>query len=181
MSTVLQAAEQMELSSEARAELQPSISGSAAVRALIERELIQDALKLQARLLPKRYAVAWLCQCARGQPLSFEDKAGSLLAEQWVRDPSEANRRAAFEFANRGGYRTCGTWIAAAAGWSGGSLAPVSQSVPVPPPDHLTAKAAVAAVNLLAALVESEFDARRLAFIEHAMTLLGDAPAGGLG
>lgn len=179
MSPIIQAAEQMDVSKEAIAALHPTMSTGSAVTALMNVDLIHDALKLVARSLPKRYAVAWLCQCARGQSLSFEDKAGALLAEQWVRDPSEANRRAAFEFANRGGYRTCGTWIAASAGWSGGSLAPTSQTVPVPPPDYLTAKAVVAGINLLAARVEAEFDARRRAYIDQAMTLLGEASAGG--
>lgn len=180
MSPLMLAAEQMEISGEALSLLDPDMSATNAIAKLVSQDLLQDALKLEARLLPKRYAVAWACQCARGQLSSFEDKAGAQLAEQWVRDPSEANRRAAFEFANRGGYRSCGTWIAASAGWSGGSLAPSAQTMPVPPPDQLTAKAVVAAINLLAAMVEPEFDARRRTFITQALALLGEAPAGGL-
>jgi len=172
MSAIIEASTQMELSTEATSLLRADMLPASAVQALLAADLTADALKLLARLLPKRYAVAWLCQCARGQLKTHEDKAGAALAESWVRDPSEANRRAAFEFANAGGYKSCGTWLAAAAGWSSGSLAPASQSTPVPPAEHLTARAAVAAITLLAALDEPHFSERRTAYIGHALTLL---------
>ena len=129
-------------------------------------------------MLPKRYAVAWLCQCARDQPLAIEDKAGAALAEAWVRDPGEEQRRAALDFANAGEYRSLGAWIAAAAGWSGGSLAPAAQEVAVPPAEHLTARAVVAAINLMAALDMATFAERRNGFIERAMVLLNTGGGG---
>jgi hypothetical protein len=176
--SILQAARQMEVSAEAAVRLRADMAPQAAVQALLAAGHTQDALKLLARLLPKRYAVAWLCQCARDEALEAEDRAGASLAEQWVRDPSEPNRRAAFDFATAGGYRSLGAWLAAAAGWSGGSLAPASQATPVPPAEHLTARAAVAAINLLAARVSEAFEARRLAFIGHAVGLLEAERAG---
>jgi hypothetical protein len=184
MSLVMQACTQMELSGEGRARLQPQMTPQSAVQALLDAGATQDALKLLARLLPKRYAVAWLCQCARDQPLSLEDKAGASLAEKWVRDPSEENRRAAYEFANAGDYESLGAWLAAAAGWSGGSLAPAAQETPVPPAEHLTARATVVAVNQLAMLVADQAAARRAAFIDRALALLASGaganqPAGG--
>jgi hypothetical protein len=172
MSAVIHASVQMELSPPASALLRADMTAQAAVQHLLAAGEAQDALKLLARLLPKRYAVAWLCQCARDQPLTQEDRAGASLAEQWVRDSSESNRRAAFEFANAGGYKSLGAWIAAAAGWSSGSLAPAAQETPAPPADHLTARATVAAINLMAALDTTQFGARRVAFIERAMSLL---------
>lgn len=172
MSAIMQASIQMELSEPANALIRPDMSAQAAVQTLVDAGQVQDALKLLARLLPKRYAVAWLCQCARDQALDPEDRAGASLAERWVREPNESNRRAALEFANAGGYKSAGAWVAAAAGWSGGSLAPASQETPVPPADHLTACAAVAAINMLAALVLEKFEARRAGFIEPAMNLL---------
>lgn len=177
MSVVTQASLQMGLSALASAKLRPEMTPQAAVQTLLDAGDTQDALKLLARLLPKRYAVAWLLQCARDQQLGLEDKAGASLAEKWVREPNEDNRRAAFEFANAGGYRSLGAWLAAAAGWSGGSLAPATQERAVPPPEHLTARATVAAINLMAALVSEQFEARRGAFIERAMSLL-DASTG---
>ena len=179
MSSVMQASIQMELSEPASALLRPEMTAQAAVQALAEAGQVQDALKLLARLLPKRYAVAWLCQCARDQPLDPEDRAGASLAEKWVREPNESNRRAAFEFATAGGYKSAGAWVAAAAGWSGGSLAPASQETPVPPADHLTACAVVAAINMLAALDVDTFATRRAAFIKPAMNLLNGEGATG--
>ena len=181
MSNIMQASAQMKLSAPAQAQLRPDMTAPAAVQALLDAGQVQDALKLLARLLPKRYAVAWLCQCARNQSLDPEDKAGASLAEKWVREPNESNRRAAFEFANAGGYKSTGAWLAAAAGWSGGSLAPASQETVVPPPDHLTACAVVAGINMLAALDIEQFEARRSGFIEPAMNLLnggGGNPGG---
>ena len=177
MSAILEASMQMDLSPEASAQLRPEMTAQAAVQTLVAAGQVQDALKLLARMLPKRYAVAWLCQCARDQALDAEDKAGASLAEKWVREPNESNRRAAFEFANAGGYKSAGAWVAAAAGWSGGSLAPASQQTPVPPADHLTACAVVAGINMLAALVIDKFESRRIAFIEPAMKLLNGAGA----
>lgn len=178
MSAILQASLQMGLSPGASAHLRPEMTPQAAVQTLLDGGEAQDALKLLARLLPKRYAVAWLCQCAREQPLELEDKAGASLAEKWVREPTESNRRAAFEFANSGGYKSLGAWLAAAAGWSGGSLAPATQQTPVPPPEHLTACATVAAVNLMAALVAENFVARRAEFMARALGLLGAGEPG---
>lgn len=172
MSTIMQASMQMELSDPARALLRADMSAPVAVQTLLDADQVQDALKLLARLLPKRYAVGWLCQVARDQALDPEDKAGASLAEKWVREPNESNRRAAFEYATAGGYKSAGAWIAAAAGWSGGSLAPASQETAVPPAEHLTACAVVAGINMLAALVLDTFEVRRMGFIEPAMALL---------
>lgn len=179
MSNIKQAAARMDLADEACALLRDDMAPRAAVQALLDAGEVPSALKLLARLLPKRYVVAWLCQIARDQKLSVEGRAGASLAEKWARDPSEANRRAAFEFANAGGYKSLGTWLAASAGWAGGSMAPADQATPVPPPEHLTAVAAVAAVNLLAALVAEQFATRRMEFIQRAMDLLGQPKGAG--
>ena len=108
MSAVMRACQEMEIPAEACALLSPAMSPHAAVSALVEAGQIREALKLLTYLLPRRYVVAWLCQCARGEALDDEDRAGAALAEQWVRDPSERNRRAAYEFANAGGYESIG-------------------------------------------------------------------------
>lgn len=179
MSGILQASMQMGLSSPASAHLRPEMTPLTAVQSLLAADETEDALSLLACLLPKRYAVAWLCQCARDQPLDLEDKAGASLAEKWVREPTESNRRAAYEFANSGDYKSLGAWLAAAAGWSGGSLAPAAQQTPVPPPEHLTACATVAAINKMAALVGERFAPRRMEFINRALGLLGNVDTAG--
>jgi hypothetical protein len=177
MNAIEKACVDMELSAPARAQLDTAQPAQAAVRVLLDGGQPQDALKLLARLLPKRYVVAWLCQCARGEALSPEDRAGAALAEKWVREPNETNRRAAFAFAQAGGYASLGAWLAAAVAWSGGSLAPPTQDTPVPPAEHLTARAAVAAINLLAAQQPALFEARRHGYALHALELLAGGAA----
>lgn len=179
MPTIMQASDEMQLSPAARAHLAPAMTPRAAVQALLDEGEVQDALKLLACLLPKRYAVAWLCQCARDGALGLEDRAGVSLAEAWVRDPGEGNRRAALDFANAGGYQSIGAWVAASVGWSGGSLAPAEQETPVPPAEHLTARAVAAAINMIAALAGAEFAPRRRVFIARALDLLKTEQAAG--
>ena len=74
-----------------------------------------------------------LTQCVRA--LIGEGGADEALraAETWVRTPEDDNRRAALWIANDSDRRKPTTWLAFAAGWSGGSLLPADQK-PVPPP-----------------------------------------------
>ena len=121
---------------------------------LLAKDLPVDALVVIAHALPKRYVVAWACDClksllAKDPKASDMDRAGLSLAQQWLADPTEENRRAASEFAQRGELATPGAWIEASAGWSGGSLAPRGYDV-IAPPDSLPADAAVAALRLAA-------------------------------
>ena len=172
---VADACEQMDIDPAARALLAPAMAPATAVQQLLHAGQVQAALQLAARLLPKRYVVAWLCQCARGEVLPPETRAGAMLAERWLREPSEGNRRAAYEFASAGGYRSVGAWLAASAGWAEGSLAPAAQAAAVAPPEHLVARAAVAALNLMAAEQPHDFQPRRRGYVEQALALLGAA------
>ncbi|KAB7764179.1 DUF6931 family protein [Xanthomonas maliensis] len=174
---LLQACAQMQLSAPARALVQPAMAPQAAVASLLAHGHDADAIRLLARLLPKRYAVAWLCQCVRDEALDEEDRAGAALAEQWVRAPNEPHRRAAQAFAQAGEHASLGAWLAAAVAWSGGSLAPPEQATPVPPPDHLTACAVAAALTLLAARVPAQLAARRGGYVAHALDLLASGRA----
>ncbi|MCF7749277.1 hypothetical protein KQ945_00865 [Bacillus subtilis subsp. subtilis] len=171
------ACDQMEVDPPARALLSAGMPALQAVQTLLDAGCVQAALQVSARMLPKRYVVAWVCQCARAETLAPESRAGAMLAERWLRDPSESNRRAAYEFANAGGYRDLGAWLAASAGWAEGSLAPVRQPTVVAPPDHLTARAAVAALNLLAALDLDQFPSRRRGYAQQALGLLAGGAA----
>ena len=148
---------------------------------LLERGLLTDALVLVARVLPKRYVVAWACECfksllpGRAQANSV-DRAGLALAQQWLTDPAEENRRAALEFAAAGEFATPGAWLAASAGWNGGSLLPRGYD-PIPPPDHLPAEAAVAALRL-AASQGPDYAGLVNAFVLRALQIFAPAPQG---
>lgn len=139
-----------------------------------------DALALVAQVLPKRYVVAWACDCfktalADDPEASDVDRAGLALAQQWLSEPSEDNRRAALEFAERGELRTPGAWIAASAGWTGGSLLPRGYD-PIAPPDHLPAEAAIAALRLTAAR-GPDYAATINGFVTRAIQIFGPAVA----
>jgi hypothetical protein len=67
-----------------------------------------------------------------------------------VRTPEDDNRRAALGIANDADRRKPTTWLAFAAGWSGGSLLPADQK-PVPPPPGACAMAANSAIMLAVA------------------------------
>jgi uncharacterized protein DUF6931 len=172
MTSILDAAGQMQLSARAQRALQPGMEPRAAVQVLLDAGLAPDALALLARLLPRRYAVAWVCQCAGQQALGEHDRTGVALAQAWVREPSEQHRADAAEFAKTHRYKTIGAWTAAAAGWSGGNLNP-RHAQPTPPPEHLTALAAMAAISYLSALVADQFALRRAGFVRDALGLLG--------
>jgi hypothetical protein len=143
---------------------------------LLERGLSADALAVVARTLPKRYVVAWACECFKGVLASLPaasnvDRAGLALAQQWLMEPTEEKRRAALEFAEAGEFSTPGAWIAASAGWTDGSLLPRGYD-PIPPPDHLPAEAAVAALRL-AASHSTDYAGAISGFITRALQIFG--------
>jgi len=119
-------------------------------RRLVARAHRFDAIVYTACLLPRREAVWWGCQCVRALQGNRTDDA-LLAAEAWVREPEEATRRAALTIGWSGDMRNAATWLALAAGQSGGSIAPEGAQ-PVPPPPHATALDVKAGVIL--ALVE---------------------------
>jgi hypothetical protein len=121
--------------------------------ALVTARLPDDAIRFLAAALPKREAIGWGVLCVKDVlPKSLEPAAAKALAaaESWVKEPTEANRRTAEAAADTAGYDTpCGC-LAAAAFWSGGSLAP-PHLPPVPPKDELTGTAIAGAIKLATA------------------------------
>jgi hypothetical protein len=109
-----------------------------------------DAIIYTACLLPRREAVWWGCQCVRALRPDKTDDA-LLAAEAWVRDSDEPQRRAALDIATAGDAGAPTTWLARAAGLSGGSLT-AEGSHPVRPAPEATAVALKAGIIL--ALVE---------------------------
>ena len=62
------------------------------------------------------------------------------FAEAWVEEPEEPRRRKALASGNAGDTRSSATWVALAAGWSGGSIVPDDKGYAPAPPEQ-TAKA----------------------------------------
>ncbi len=108
-----------------------------------------DATVFIAYLLPRREAVWWALQCVRAMLGASADDEALRAAETWVRAPDEDNRRAALAAANAGDLSAPTTWLAFAAGRSGGSLSPPDQP-PMPAPRSACAMAANTAVMMAA-------------------------------
>ena len=121
----------------------------------------RDAILFLSCLLPRREAVWWAARCVRA--LIGEGGADEALraAETWVRAPEDDNRRAALSAANASDRRKPTTWLAFAAGWSGGSILPADQK-PVSAPPGACAMAANAAIMLAAAAGDPRSVARRI-------------------
>lgn len=95
-----------------------------------------------AYALEKRTAVWWLTQCIEQVEsiLDDHDRLMLQLAEKWVQDPSDANRRQAMAHAEKLEMSTPSCWAGVGAFWSGGSMAPPDAPV-VEPKDNLAGKA----------------------------------------
>ena len=124
-------------------------------KGLLSSGKLADALTFCAYLLPRREAVWWACASVRRlQPdIPREDADGLRAAEAWVATPDDEHRRAALAIGTQGDSNHPATWLALAAGWSGGVQACGAKQLPVPA--YMTARAARIAVFLSAAKVGS--------------------------
>jgi len=115
----------------------PPVEGAPSLdhaRLLLGSPRPHDAVLFIAHLLPRRETVWWGLQCARGMLGAAAEDAAFRAAEAWVRAPEEDARRAALAAFEAGDMRSPTTWLAFAAGWSGGSVtAPDQDPLPAPP------------------------------------------------
>jgi hypothetical protein len=114
---------------------------------VVESGELDRAVGLCAYLLPRREAVWWGCRAVKTiipQRTREEDEA-IAVAETWVREPEEDRRTTALDYGMRASSRLPTTWLALAAGWSGGTRYAGSGTM-VPTQPHQTAQAVRAAV-----------------------------------
>ena len=145
---------QFELSADAKALLDDRISPDGFLDLLIEKGHFTDAIRMLALALPKREAVWWAATCVRATLPADAPSAvleGLKAAEAWVSKPTEENRWAAKERAERAGLDKPAGWPGMGAFWSGGSMvaAHLPQMLPGP---AFTANAVAGAVLMAAAL-----------------------------
>jgi len=76
------------------------------------------------------------------------------FAEAWVEDPDEHRRRKALSAGTVGDPKSPATWVALAAGWSGGSIVPEEMGH-VPADPEQTAKAVRVAVFIALSRIEA--------------------------
>lgn len=161
----LEPARQCRLSQPARLLLDDGMTPAAYLDALIAGGHQRDAVLFLAQALPAREAVWWGCVCARASLTGDAPPpvaAAQDAAQDWVYQPTDANRRRAFECAQATDFQWPSSWAAVAAFWSGGSMAPPGAPA-VPPAPNLAGDAVSAAVILSAVWHRPELAPARLA------------------
>ena len=118
---------------------------------------LDKAVGFCAFLLPRREAVWWGCRTVKTfiPERSAQEEEAIRVAEEWVREPEDERRVAALELGQRASSKLATTYLALAAGWSGGRLTVgADEAVPVPP--HQTAQVVRAAVLIAACRVHMD-------------------------
>jgi hypothetical protein len=143
--------EGVELTDPARELIDDTIEIPPYLDKLAAEKLFPDALTTVAAWLGKRKAVWWGAECiaaACGERL--EAQADLLaLVRAWVATPTEDYRRLAAAAAESADTKLPVCWLARAAAWSAGSLAPPDLPV-VPPAEQLSGKVLLAGLLLAA-------------------------------
>ncbi|MBB6227455.1 DUF6931 family protein [Polymorphobacter multimanifer] len=130
-----------------------------------------EATHFIAHCLPRLQALQWLSQClATMTPTTLARRLAARKAvNRWLADPSDANRRLAFEAGDNAGFDTPEGCACLTLFLSGGSLAPATQEQPVLPPPAAFGQLLASAVLLATLNDDPPNHARRLA------TALADA------
>jgi len=118
-------------------------------RVLLASPSPAGAIVFIAYLLPRREAVWWAIQCVRAMHEASADDEALRAADAWVRTPEEGARRAALAACAGRDPKAPTTWLAFAAGWSGGSVTAPDQD-PMPAPPAACAQGAHTAIMLAA-------------------------------
>lgn len=126
-------------------------------------EKLEDAVTFCAFLLPRREAVWWACRSVKVVSGTALDKraAGLLAAEAWVQQPETDRRLAALDIGTKGDPNDPTTYLAFAAGWSGGLLYAHPEH-PVSMPANMTPQGARTAIRLAAHYADAAVRPARL-------------------
>ncbi|HXW15047.1 MAG TPA: hypothetical protein VEN79_11100 [Terriglobia bacterium] len=174
-SPLQQLCERAKVGDEAKALLTDESSTKQFIGLLVEKELFRDAIRLIAHLLPKREAIGWGCLCVRHILATQKDMAlpeVQIAAERWVSAPTEENRWAAKQAADKEDPKTPSGLLAMAVFFAGPTMAPPNLQA-VPPPGHATSEV-VAGVVVLAGVVKEPEKAKERydVFVQKALALV---------
>jgi hypothetical protein len=142
----------LDLSEESEQLLLPEHTPEAFINTLVEQKQFADAISVLAFYLPKHQAVEWAYRCVQellGDELSSDEQAVMKVSQQWLDEPTEEHRRVAMTTAEKNEFQSIPCWVALAAFWSDGSLAP--PDLPEVKPDERLTSQGVSAALLMTA------------------------------
>ena len=157
----------------------PAGDGGALVQTLMANGKAPEALRVVAAALPPREGVWWAWVSARhaaqlaapgGVPAPAVTAALTAV-EQWIANPDEDRRRAAWAAGERAGLETAAGCAAAAVFFTTGSVAPPDVT-PVPPPAGIDRTLVGNAVALAAAANPQHFEALAGAYIAQGLEVV---------
>lgn len=123
----------LNLSDDAQKLLRPNTTAEAYFDALVNAGLFADAIRVVVRLMTPKQAVWWGCLCGWAAKRANTGPAVRAAAV-WLRDPTDANRRAAGDVAKSIGVATLGGLLASAVFHAEGSVsAPGATPIASPP------------------------------------------------
>jgi len=119
-------------------------------RTLLRSEGPFAAITFTAFILARREAVWWGLQSVRAIDPGVAGHPAFVAADAWVRAPDEERRQTALRLGEDGDKRRPEAWLASAAGYAGGNMAPPGVD-PIAMPPELTPVAIKAAIILTVA------------------------------
>ena len=156
-----------------------SADGAALVQALVADGKMPEAFRVIAAALPPREGVWWAWVSARhatrlaaegGEPPAALTAALSAV-EQWIANPDEDRRRAAWAAAQAAGLETAAGCAAGAVFFTSGSVAPPDVTI-VPPPAGIDRMLTGNAVGLAAAAHPQHFEALAGAYMAQGLEVV---------
>jgi hypothetical protein len=156
---------------DARALLRDEMAPREFTQLLIDGGHFPDAVRLLAHALPKRESVWWAWVSARraaGVEPAAPIQASLAATEKWIAQPTEENRRAAMQAAERAGLHTAAGCAGLAAFFCGATIAP-AQAPPVAPGPYDSAKAVAGAILLSAVAVPEKIEEQFRAFLQQGL------------
>jgi hypothetical protein len=138
--------------------LTPDVTHRAFLQALVDAALHLDAVRYLAHALPRREGVWWAWVTAKraaGAEPAPKIRASLDATERWIAQPTDANRRVAFERAQEADIGTAAGCAGLAAFLAGDSLAPPNLQA-VPPGEFDASKAIAGSIMLAAVAAEPQ-------------------------
>ena len=166
------------LSDDAKEAIAGSATCDASLDTLLTANLDVDAVRMIAFALPPREGVWWAWTAATHASRLPAAKAvtpelqGALAAtEQWIANPDGEHRRAAWKAAQHAGLETSAGSAAAAAYFTGGSVAP-ADIAPIPPPPAIHAALAFVSVVAASATDPAQFAPMARGFVAQGLAVV---------